>query len=231
MRHGKKFNHLSRTSEHRKALLKNLSIALIEHKRIVTTVAKAKALRRYIEPLITKAKTNSTHNRRVVFSYLQNKEAVKELFGPVAAEVGNRPGGYVRVIRTSFRKGDGAEMALIELVDFNKDYSGKASDTEGRGKKRRRRRRGKGGAAAATAAVAATTAVVEDTVEETTGATTDEAVEMATETATASAEEATQTAEQTAEAVAEQTENIIDETTTTAEETVEETTGVSEEEE
>ena len=116
MRHGKKFNHLSRTSEHRKALLKNLSIALIQHKRIETTVAKAKALRRYIEPLVTKAKTNTTHNRRVVFSYLQNKEAIKELFGAIATEVGDRPGGYVRVIRTGHRKGDGAEMALIEFV-------------------------------------------------------------------------------------------------------------------
>ncbi len=158
MRHGKKFNHLGRTSEHRKALLKNLSIALIEHKRIQTTLAKAKALRRHIEPLITKAKTNSTHSRRVVFSYLQNKEAIKELFGPIAAEVGDRPGGYVRVIRTGFRKGDGAEMALIELVDFNNDYTGKASGDEGSGKKKRRRRRGKS-AGAATAAAAATTTV------------------------------------------------------------------------
>lgn len=163
MRHGKKFNHLSRTSEHRKALLKNLSIALIEHKRIKTTLAKAKALRRHIEPLITKARTNTTHSRRVVFSYLQNKEAIKELFGPIAAEVGDRPGGYVRVIRTGFRKGDGAEMALIELVDFNNDYSGKASGDEGAGKKKRRRRRG-GKSAASSVAAAATTAttVAED---------------------------------------------------------------------
>ena len=170
MRHGKKFNHLSRTSEHRKALLKNLSIALIEHKRIETTLAKAKALRRHIEPLITKAKSNTTHNRRVVFSYLQNKESIKELFDTIATEVGDRPGGYVRVIRTGFRKGDSAEMALIELVDFNKEYSGKASGDEGSGKKTRRRRRGGksgGTAAAATGAVAAVTAadikVTEDT--------------------------------------------------------------------
>ena len=167
MRHGKKFNHLSRTSEHRKALLKNLSNALIEHKRIQTTVAKAKALRRYIEPLVTKAKTNSTHNRRVVFSYLQNKESIKELFGPIAAEVGDRPGGYVRVIRTGFRKGDGAEMALIEFVDFNKDYTGKPTGDEGTGKKKRRRRRGgKGGATAAAATTATAVETAEEAVEE-----------------------------------------------------------------
>ncbi len=143
MRHGKRFNHLSRKAGHRKALLRNLSIALIEHKRINTTLAKAKALRTYFEPLVTKAKTNSTHSRRVVFSYLQNKEAVKELFGPVAEKVGDRPGGYVRVIRTGFRKSDGAEMAMIELVDFNELYS---SDTEkSKGGRRRRRRRGKSG--------------------------------------------------------------------------------------
>ena len=160
MRHGKKFNHLSRTSAHRKALLKNLSISLIEHKRIETTLAKAKALRRHIEPLITKAKTNSTHNRRVVFSYLQNKEAIKELFGAISAEVGDRPGGYTRVIRSGFRKGDGAEMALIELVDFNKDYTGKvAQGEEGGTKKRRRRRGGKGGAETAAVAEEAVEAV------------------------------------------------------------------------
>ena len=139
MRHGKKFNHLGRTSAHRKALLRNQAISLIMHKRIRTTVAKAKALRRFIEPLITKAKDGSMHSHRVVFSYLQNKEAVKELFGPVAAKVGERPGGYTRVIRMGFRKGDGAEMALIELVDFNEVYSLKGGKTAGG---RRRRRRG-----------------------------------------------------------------------------------------
>ena len=154
MRHGKKFNHLGRKSAHRKALLRNLAISLIEHKRIFTTLAKAKALRQFIEPLVTKAKTNSTHSRRVVFSYLQNKEAVKELFGEIAKQVGDRPGGYVRVIRTGWRKGDAADMAMIELVDFNDTYSGKADSSEKGGKKRRRRRRG--GAAAATAAAATT---------------------------------------------------------------------------
>jgi len=119
MRHGKAFNHLGRKKGHRTALLRNLSGSLIRHKRIITTLAKAKALRAYIEPLITKSKNNTTHSRRIVFTYLNNKEAVSELFGSVAEKVGTRPGGYTRVIRTGFRRGDGAEMAMIELVDFN----------------------------------------------------------------------------------------------------------------
>ncbi|WP_068595987.1 50S ribosomal protein L17 [Vaginella massiliensis] len=123
MRHGKKINHLGRTASHRRALLSNLAISLITHKRINTTVAKAKALQRYIEPLITKSKTDDTNNRRQVFSYLQNKEAVAELFREVAPKVANRPGGYTRIIKTGFRLGDGAEMALIELVDFNEIYT------------------------------------------------------------------------------------------------------------
>lgn len=159
MRHGNKVNHLGRTMEHRRALLSNLSISLIEHKRIETTLAKAKALRRYIEPIITKAKANTTHSRRVVFSHLQSKEAIKELFGAVATAVGDRPGGYVRIIRTGFRHGDAAEMALIELVDFNPDYSGKAQADSGKSKKRRTRRSG-GGAAKSAAPVAAAAAVV-----------------------------------------------------------------------
>jgi large subunit ribosomal protein L17 len=142
MRHGKKFNHLGRTSEHRKALLRNLSIALIERKRISTTLAKAKALRLHIEPLITKAKSNTTHSRRVVFSYLQNKYATDELFGPIAEKVGDRPGGYTRVIRTGFRAGDGAETAMIELVDFNEVYDVKTLAAEQSGKRRRSRRGG-----------------------------------------------------------------------------------------
>lgn len=119
MRHGKKFNHLSRKKGHRVALLRNLAAALIKYKRISTTLAKAKALRVYIEPLITKSKNNSTHSRRVVFGYLNNKDVVAELFGNIAEKIASRPGGYTRVIRTGFRKGDGAEMALIELVDYN----------------------------------------------------------------------------------------------------------------
>jgi large subunit ribosomal protein L17 len=143
MRHGKKFNHLGRKVGHRRALLSNMSNSLIEHKRINTTLAKAKALRVYIEPLITKAKANTTHARRTVFSYLQNKEAVHELFSTVREKVGDRPGGYVRVIRTGVRPGDGAETAMIELVDFNTVYTA-GGDAKSASKRRTRRGRGKG---------------------------------------------------------------------------------------
>ena len=119
MRHNKAINHLGRKSGHRKALLANMAASLILHKRIQTTVAKAKALQTYIEPLITKSKDDSTHSRRVVFSYLKSKEAVSELFRTVAPKIADRPGGYTRVLKTGFRQGDGADMALIELVDFN----------------------------------------------------------------------------------------------------------------
>ena len=119
MRHNKAINHLGRKSGHRKALLANMATSLILHKRIETTVAKAKALQGYVEPLITKSKEDSTHSRRVVFSYLKNKEAVTELFRTVAPKIAERPGGYTRVLKTGFRQGDGADMALIELVDFN----------------------------------------------------------------------------------------------------------------
>lgn len=156
MRHGKKFNHLGRKAGHRRALMANLAIALITHKRINTTLAKAKALKRYIEPLITKSKDNSTHSRRVAFSYLQNKEAVKELFGPVAATIGDRPGGYTRVIRTGFRVSDASEMAMIELVDFNTVYDN--SKGEAKGRKRRRTRRGSSSKGADTTAAATTVA-------------------------------------------------------------------------
>ncbi|MDE6717432.1 MAG: 50S ribosomal protein L17 [Muribaculaceae bacterium] len=121
MRHNKKFNHLSRKKGHREALLMNLAIALIMHKRIFTTVAKAKALRVYAEPLITRSKKDDTANRRLVFSYLQNKEAVKELFGVIADKVADRPGGYLRILKTGNRLGDNAEMAMIEFVDFNEN--------------------------------------------------------------------------------------------------------------
>ena len=126
MRHGKKFNHLGRTASHRKALLSNMACSLIEHKRINTTVAKAKALRVYIEPLLTKSKEDTTHNRRTVFSYLQNKEAVTELFRTIAPKIAERNGGYCRIINTGFRLGDGADTAMIELVDFNELYSAKS---------------------------------------------------------------------------------------------------------
>lgn len=154
MRHGKKFNHLGRKKGHRAALLKNLSKNLIEHKRINTTLAKAKALRVHIEPLITKGKTDTGHSRRVVFSYLQDKESIKELFGPIVAKIGDRPGGYLRIIKTGHRKGDGAEMAMIEFVDYNDVYSNTGSEKSGK-KTRRRGKKGGGAAAAAAATVAA----------------------------------------------------------------------------
>jgi large subunit ribosomal protein L17 len=119
MRHGKKFNHLGRQTAHRSAMLSNMAISLITHKRINTTLAKAKALRKYVDPLLTKAKTDSTHSRRVVFSYLQDKESVTELFSTVAEKIATRPGGYTRIIRTGTRLGDNAEMCMMELVDFN----------------------------------------------------------------------------------------------------------------
>ena len=119
MRHKKAINHLGRKDGHRKAMLANMASSLIMHKRINTTVAKAKALKTYVEPLITKSKEDTTHSRRTVFSYLKNKEAVKELFSIIAPRIADRPGGYTRVLHTGFRQGDGADMALIELVDFN----------------------------------------------------------------------------------------------------------------
>ena len=121
MRHGKKFNHLSRTADHHRAMLANMAISLIMHKRITTTLAKAKALKKYVEPLITRSKDDSTNSRRVVFSYLQNKEALKELFGTVAQKVGDRPGGYTRIIKLGSRQGDAADIAFIELVDFDEN--------------------------------------------------------------------------------------------------------------
>jgi len=196
MRHRKKFNHLSRKSAHRKALLRNLANALIEHKRINTTLAKAKALRVYVEPLITKAKTNSTHSRRVVFSYLQNKEAITELFSTVAEKVGDRPGGYVRIIKTGFRPGDSAEMAMVELVDFNEVYATESSDDSSSGGRRRRRRRRRGGGGGSSEAAA-------------TAAATEQAVEEAEEVAEDTAEEVTETVETT---------EAVEETTAAAEE-------------
>lgn len=135
MRHGKKFNHLGRTASHRKALLANMASSLIENKRISTTVAKAKALRKYVEPLLTKAKEDTTHSRRVVFSYLQNKESVKVLFDEVSEKISTRPGGYTRIIKTGNRLGDAAEMCIIELVDYNELYSAASAP-----KKKTRRR-------------------------------------------------------------------------------------------
>lgn len=139
MRHGKKFNHLGRKTAHRKAMLANMACSLIEHKRINTTVAKAKALRQFVEPLITKSKEDTTHNRRVVFSYLRNKYAVTELFKEVSVKIADRPGGYVRIIKLGNRQGDNAPMAMVELVDYNELYKPKGN----KAKKSTRRSRSK----------------------------------------------------------------------------------------
>ena len=140
MRHGVKTNHLGRKKGHREALFRNLTIALIKHKRINTTLAKAKALRVFVEPLVTKSKDNSQHSRRTVFAYLQNNDAVSEIFDTIGPKVSSRPGGYLRIIKTGFRKGDGAETAMIEFVDFNEIYSSKPTSAP---KKKVRRGRAK----------------------------------------------------------------------------------------
>ncbi len=137
MRHNKNFNHLGRQSAHRKAMLANMATSLIVHKRISTTVAKAKALKRYVEPVITRSKDDSTHSRRVAFSYLRDKNAVTELFRIVGPAIGDRPGGYTRILKTGFRLGDAADMCIIELVDFNETY--KKEESTGKGRTRRRR--------------------------------------------------------------------------------------------
>ncbi|WOK05170.1 50S ribosomal protein L17 [Imperialibacter roseus] len=187
MRHGKKINHLGRTASHRKALLSNMASSLILHKRITTTVAKAKALRKYVEPLITKTKDDSTHNRRIVFSYLQNKYSVQELFGPVAEKTASRPGGYTRIIRLGSRLGDNAEICMMELVDFNELLIGEATAKP----KAKRTRRSKAAAGADDAKSSATDAVVveeapvaEAAVEEVAAETTEEAAAEAPEEGT-----------------------------------------------
>ena len=161
MRHGKKFNHLGRKTAHRAAMLSNMASSLLLHKRINTTVAKAKALRVYIEPLLTKSKTDSTHSRRIVFSHLQNKEVVTELFREIAPKIANRPGGYTRIIRTGYRLGDNAEMCLIELVDYNEIYSNEAAK-----KTTRRSRRGGKKADDVVATEASSEEVANDSTEE-----------------------------------------------------------------
>ncbi len=150
MRHARTNNHLSRTQAHRKALLSNMASSLFLHKKITTTVAKAKALKGYVEPMITKARTDTTHSRRIVFRYLGQKEAVHELFSTVISKVGDRPGGYTRILKIGNRLGDNAEMCMLELVDFNETYT--SNKSAGTGKKRRSRRGGQGSAAAKTAA-------------------------------------------------------------------------------
>ncbi len=158
MRHNKKFNHLSRTATHRASMFSNMAVSLFTHKRITTTVAKAKALRKYVEPLITKSKNDTTHSRRVVFSYLQDKEAIKELFGVISNKVADRPGGYTRIIKLGSRPSDGSEMCFIELVDFDENMLKSA------GKKKTRTRRG--GKKAAVKAETVEAAPVEEAVAE-----------------------------------------------------------------
>lgn len=142
MRHGKSFNHLGRKTGHRKAMLSNMAASLILHKKITTTTAKAKALRSFVEPLITKSKEDSTSSRRTVFSYLQNKEAVSELFREISPKIADRPGGYTRILKTGTRLGDSADMCVIELVDYNETYTSVKEDAKG-GKSRRRRKSSK----------------------------------------------------------------------------------------
>ena len=154
MRHGKKFNHLGRQTAHRKAMLANMACSLIEHKRINTTVAKAKALRVFVEPLITKSKADTTHNRRVVFSYLRDKFAVTELFKEISVKIADRPGGYIRIIKLGNRQGDNAPMAMVELVDYNEIYNPKGKKAK---KATRRGRRKKTDEAASSVETAETT--------------------------------------------------------------------------
>jgi large subunit ribosomal protein L17 len=192
MRHGKKINHLGRTASHRKAMLSNMGASLLLHKRISTTLAKAKELKKFVEPLVTRAKEDSTHNRRIAFSYLKSKEAIKSLFGEVIEKVGTRPGGYTRIIKTGFRLGDNAEMCIIELVDFNELMLKDAAPAK---KTTRRSRRSSGAetsapapAAPKAAAKAAAPAPVVDEVEEAPIAEA-EVVEETTPVAEAAAEE------------------------------------------
>lgn len=168
MRHRKKINHLSRTSAHRKAMLSNMATSLILHKRITTTTAKAKALRSYVEPLITRSKEDTTHSRRMVFSYLQSKEAVNELFREVSTKVAERPGGYTRIIKMGNRLGDNADMCLIELVDYNEHLMGEAEAPEKKTGGRRRRRRGSGSSKTEAAAPATPKAKAEKPAKEAT---------------------------------------------------------------
>ena len=208
MRHGKKVNHLSRQTGHRKSMLANMACSLIEHKRINTTVAKAKALKQFVEPLITKSKDDTTHNRRICFAYLRSKYAVTDLFRDVAAKVGERPGGYTRIIKMGNRLGDNADMAMIELVDFNELYNGGKKDE----KKGRTRRPKKTTAPAATPApvVEEAAPIVEDVVE----------TPLAEETPVAKTE-TTEVVEETP-AVTEVEETPVDETPAADEESKEE---------
>jgi len=206
MRHGKKFNHLGRKTAHRKAMLSNMACSLIEHKRIKTTVAKAKALRKFVEPLITKSKTDTTHSRRIVFSHLRQKEVVSELFADIASKVATRDGGYTRILRTGNRLGDNAEMCIIELVDYNTTY------TTDKPKKKAKSTRRSGGAkkASATTPAVEEAVVVEETTSEKTAVEeikTEEVVAETTEAPTAEvvAEEKAEATEETSEVKEEET--------------------------
>jgi large subunit ribosomal protein L17 len=212
MRHRKKFNHLGRKSGHRKAMLANMASSLILHKRIETTLAKAKALRVYVEPLITKSKDDSTHSRRTVFSYLKNKYAVTELFREVAVKVADRPGGYTRILKTGTRLGDSAEMCFIELVDYNENM---LVEKDAKAKKSRRSRRKKSSDETTTTAKTETTKKTKEVVEEVEEVK-DEVVETAEEVTT--------------EEVAETTEEVKDEVEETKEEKKDEKEDTSEEE-
>ena len=193
MRHNKKFNHLSRTASHRHAMLANMSVSLIMHKRITTTVAKAKALKKYVEPLITRSKDDSTNSRRVVFSYLQNKPAVVELFKNISAKVANRPGGYTRIIKTGLRQDDAASMCFIELVDFDENM---IKETAKKATRTRRSRKKSAAAAAEAPAVAAESQATEAPAETATAA----AEAPQTEAAEAPKADAAEKAEDKAEA-------------------------------
>ena len=186
MRHGKKFNHLSRKSAHRKAMLANMACSLIEHKRIKTTLAKAKALRVYVEPLLTKSKNDTTHSRRTVFSYLKQKEAITELFADVATKITDRPGGYTRILKLSNRLGDNAQMAFIELVDYNEDYT---TDKPKRKKARRTKRKA---VEAVTPGVEEAVIIEENPAEEVVEAKVEEVTEEVAPVIEAKAEEVTQ---------------------------------------
>jgi len=214
MRHGVKLNRLGRKTPHRKALMANLAIALIEHKRIITTLAKAKALRVYVEPMLTKSKSDTTHNRRLVFSDLQNKEAIKELFGTVSSAIGTRPGGYTRIIKMAPRLGDAAEMAMIELVDFNTIYTGSGPADADKKKTTRRSRGGKKAAPAVSAPSATEAAAAEPTAEVEAPA-----VVAAEQATTAQVEETpvSEAAAEATEAVAEVEEAVADATDIAAE--------------
>ena len=224
MRHGKKFNHLGRKAAHRKAMLANMACSLIEHKRIKTTLSKAKALRLYIEPLITKSKNDTTHSRRTVFSYLKQKEAVTELFGDVSTKIADRPGGYTRILKLGNRLGDNARMAFIELVDYNETY------TTDKPKKKKTRRRG-GSKTNTEVSNETITSILEEEVVEVTEAVKEkrskevasEEVEVVTETE--------ESAEEKIQEVASEEVEVVTDTEESAEDTKEEESNDSSEEE